>query len=150
MEYLKNITRFGLNFTFLANVVGSSYKHIRKTRPDGAVSVLSCLHIPLLIALDYNFNESSHSLWRNTWHLTKIWNTTHTHTHKPPCFHPGLSGTRLWNVFKIAFISLSWMYQLRPFLCINLESLTKNSLINSFSPISSIFFVFRLFVCYNK
>lgn len=25
MEYLKNITRFGLNFTFLANVTGSMW-----------------------------------------------------------------------------------------------------------------------------
>lgn len=44
MEYLKNITRFGLNFTFLANVLGSSSTHSRKPRPGCTVSgVHSCL-----------------------------------------------------------------------------------------------------------
>lgn len=38
MEYLKNITRFGLNFTFLANVLGSSSTHSRKPRPGCTVS----------------------------------------------------------------------------------------------------------------
>lgn len=56
MEYLKNITRFGLNFTFLANVMGSSWSHF----PKDPVRlrrywcfVLPFLHLNPFIALDY-------------------------------------------------------------------------------------------------
>lgn len=102
------------------------------------VFILACLRFPLFIALDYNINVRVFIAFDAT---RDLWPKLHTHKHSTTHRQTqtlfalpslGIGGTMLRNVFEIVFFSLSRMHHQRTFPHINLESLTKNSLINRF------------------
>uniref|UniRef100_A0A8D8B710 (northern house mosquito) hypothetical protein n=1 Tax=Culex pipiens TaxID=7175 RepID=A0A8D8B710_CULPI len=97
------------------------------------VFILACLRFPLFIALDYNINVRVFIAFGATRDHADTRSTTHRQTQTPFTLpSPGIGGTMLRNVFEIVFISLSRLHHQRTFPLINLESLTKNSLINRF------------------
>lgn len=102
MEYLKNITRFGLNFIFLANVMGSSLPHFSEdpARLRRYWCFLLFLHFHPFIALVCILMRVLIALAAQ--HVTyPKFHTNHTHA-SLQFYQQGLSGTKLRNVLKLS------------------------------------------------